>query len=477
MCSLTESALDPALREEKLAPGDRMICKKCRTNPPVVNLRVRDTYCKDCFLLAVHHKFRASLGKHKATRPGDKIGVCYSGGVGSNSLLHLIYDGINSDHKKLLFVPMVLHVDEGGLEGRKQEDRVEDVVRVRQMANKFGFQFYFCLLEDYMKEEVKVFGEEEKLIVEDKAVEDLQKLFLSVGENSGKEDLLVSLRRSVLVKAGRTLGCSKLFSGENGTSLAVDLLAGVSSGRGAGLPHLTGFRDTRDDVVVMRPMRDISSKEVALYSQFHNLDSEVRETLGTKESGLYSIRKLTEEFVTELQADFPSTVPTIFRTGDKLVAQENQEEEEGCVLCGGPMDTDCPVTCAFQATKWSQLVSEKGKPGLDDVILEVGRMENITVEEMDRMKDSGKPKSAKKSSVECGSGGGDCCGSGCGSKGGKEATAPSVKQVEREMCYSCRLVVRKVKQADALPEQVLKEVMVRNRRRDMEAEIHDFLLE
>ena len=33
---------------------------------------------------------------------------------------------------------------------------------------------------------------------------------------------------------------------------------------------------------------------------------------------LYSIRKLTEDFLVGLQADFPATLSTVFKTGDKL---------------------------------------------------------------------------------------------------------------------------------------------------------------
>ena len=33
---------------------------------------------------------------------------------------------------------------------------------------------------------------------------------------------------------------------------------------------------------------------------------------------MFSIRKLTEEFLVGLQADFPATLSTVFRTGDKL---------------------------------------------------------------------------------------------------------------------------------------------------------------
>ena len=46
MCSLTESALDPALLETKLTLSEDITCKKCRTAVSSVNLRARDTYCR-----------------------------------------------------------------------------------------------------------------------------------------------------------------------------------------------------------------------------------------------------------------------------------------------------------------------------------------------------------------------------------------------------------------------------------------------
>ena len=67
------------------------------------------------------------------------------------------------------------------------------------------------------------------------------------------------------------MDCSKIFTGENGTKISIDLLAGVSMGKGVNLSHETGFKDTRDSVTIMRPLRDVSGKELALYSQFHSL--------------------------------------------------------------------------------------------------------------------------------------------------------------------------------------------------------------
>jgi cytoplasmic tRNA 2-thiolation protein 2 len=46
-----------------------------------------------------------------------------------------------------------------------------------------------------------------------------------------------------------------------------------------------------------------------------------------------SIQELTETFVTDLQENFPATVSTIFRTGDKLSVGSGMPEDEGCALC------------------------------------------------------------------------------------------------------------------------------------------------
>jgi hypothetical protein len=46
-----------------------------------------------------------------------------------------------------------------------------------------------------------------------------------------------------------------------------------------------------------------------------------------------SIQNLTETIVTDLQEDFPATVSTIFRTGDKLSMGSSTSQDECCVLC------------------------------------------------------------------------------------------------------------------------------------------------
>ena len=66
-----------------------------------------------------------------------------------------------------------------------------------------------------------------------------------------------------------------------------------------------------------------------------------------------------------LQEGFPSTVPTIFRTGDKLQLESAANDGLKCVVCEGIVDTaeeagqDKNCT-ALEATNFSKLVSQKG---------------------------------------------------------------------------------------------------------------------
>ena len=75
----------------------------------------------------------------------------------------------------------------------------------------------------------------------------------------------------------------------------------------------------------------------------------------------------------------------------------------------------------------------------------------------------------------------DCSGGGCGAAGGsgccsaKESIngGPSREDVEKELCYSCRVTVSCIK---SMPEFLLKEAGKRTRRRATKEQIQDFLL-
>lgn len=65
-----------------------------------------------------------------------------------------------------------------------------------------------------------------------------------------------------------------------------------------------------------------------------------------------SIQRLTRDFVNGLQADFPSTVPTIWRTADKISVRST--DSVTCDFCGYSFQNDSPPLSLDQKTNQSQ---------------------------------------------------------------------------------------------------------------------------
>ncbi|KFW84049.1 Cytoplasmic tRNA 2-thiolation protein 2, partial [Manacus vitellinus] len=97
-----------------------------------------------------------------------------------------------------------------------------------------------------------------------------------------------------------------------------------------------GFTDKRHgDVMVVRPMRDYTAKEIAFYNHFFNIPTVIVPPLFTKRREKPSIHHLIERFLLGLQEDFPSTISTVYRTGEKLSPDpaKASSESQRCLLC------------------------------------------------------------------------------------------------------------------------------------------------
>ena len=90
MCSVVDGSLID--ESEELTPdGDIQFCQKCKKEKPILTLRKKDVYCKNCFLTNCNHKFRSTLGKNKAIKINDRVLVAFSGSQGSLAVLKVNY--------------------------------------------------------------------------------------------------------------------------------------------------------------------------------------------------------------------------------------------------------------------------------------------------------------------------------------------------------------------------------------------------
>eukprot|EP00088_Acartia_fossae_P038149 TRINITY_DN3944_c0_g1_i6.p1 TRINITY_DN3944_c0_g1~~TRINITY_DN3944_c0_g1_i6.p1 ORF type:complete len:468 (+),score=82.50 TRINITY_DN3944_c0_g1_i6:42-1445(+) len=467
MCSLTESELEPELVRTPLDPSAIKVCKKCKEKPPCVNLRGSDTYCKTCFLTAVHHKFRATLGKHKAMRPGESVCIAYSGGGASTALLHLLKTGIESDHKKLLFKPVVLHVDEGAIFKLDPKQRIENIrEKLDYIAAHFPFKVYVSTLEQSQRVvEYKGDGELD-LEFEAERTNELYESIENIKESSAKEEFINCIRRHTILEGAEKINCAKIFTGENATKISIDLLTGVSLGKGGNLAQEVGFWDKRNAAItVLRPLRDVPAKELALYTVFHRLESFGEPTIGTGKESLFSIRKLTEDFLVGLQNDFPATLSTVFKTSDKLQAHQERmvEGNQSCVLCDGTLDTEVDQHNALQATQWSTIVSSRGK-ALDTDDLNPASLDFLDLTSLKLADPSCNPDPSND----------ECCGQGDGSCKTKKPLSKT--DLMSLACYSCMRTVSNFKSMEKIPRKLHEQVQRTRNRNAMKNEIQDFLL-
>ncbi|MPC17619.1 Cytoplasmic tRNA 2-thiolation protein 2-A [Portunus trituberculatus] len=460
-----------------ISKGDVM-CRKCASAVAEVVLRVRDAYCRDCFLAYFTHKFRSTIGKSKQIHPGDRILVGLSGGASSTALLHLIREGLQeSSHKKLRFDPVFLYVDECVLCGSMDEG-CDHVHKVVEQVASLGFQCYVAALEQVMALQpvLPVLRTQEWKEMKHTVDENLRKkfceLFTSCKSASAQQDLHDQLLQTVLRQCAHSLGFRKMFLGDNSTTLSVRILSQVALGRGSQLPARVHFKAPSQSVEVYRPMRELLENEILHYLNLQDITVLRPPTFQPKNT---SIASCTEEFVRSLQNDFPATIPTIFRTGDKLVSTTTQAEKEHdssadsltsddfCALCGSTLDTEKGEASALHATVVSQKYSSKRPQEINAVPVQ----------------ECGKVKSDGETSPD--PGGGMC---GCAKAGGDcSKTNMNVDQkwemsktLEQCLCYGCRVTLRDLADTGLLPAKVQATVAEQKQRKIMKEQIQDFLL-
>ncbi|XP_057170609.1 cytoplasmic tRNA 2-thiolation protein 2 isoform X3 [Ursus arctos] len=349
-------------------PGHELKCVKCKEGLPVIVIRAGDAFCRDCFRAFYIHKFRAVLGKNRLIFPGEKVLLAWSGGPSSSSMVWQVLEGLSRDSaKRLRFVPGVVYIDEGAACGQSWKDRARTLADVKSILQTTGFPWHIVALEEVFalppsvlrcsaQEPVGTIGtykvavdsflqQQHTLVAEgvggspnstpgeeqlsqpctqdpqDLAgpppadqTEALSRLFDSVKTLTAKEELLQTLRTHLILHVARTHGYSKVMTGDSCTRLAIKLMTGLALGRGAFLAWDTGFSDERHgSVVVVRPMREHTLKEVAFYNRLFAVPSVFTPAIDTKAPEKASIHRLMEGFLLRLQAQFPSTVSTVYR--------------------------------------------------------------------------------------------------------------------------------------------------------------------
>uniref|UniRef100_F6Q4L9 Cytoplasmic tRNA 2-thiolation protein 2 n=1 Tax=Ciona intestinalis TaxID=7719 RepID=F6Q4L9_CIOIN len=395
MCQVNGETFSPKL-EPQIIHGKA--CVKCEKDSVIV-VGTNGTFCKDCFEVYFSHKFRASMGRNPLVRHHDKVALAYSGGNNSSALLNLIKKGLDpATVKKLKFTPGLIFVDERIL---YPSDDYEKVKEIEEIMRNTGFPYHIVKLEEVgamciytlyigivylivnhicfnvnvmFKKEIPflnhvIFIIDQVFSTEDTDekmtnAEKLEKLFNSITTLTSKQETLYRLRCYLLSRKAKELGYDHVFMGETSTRLAINILSNFSLGRGVHLPQDTGFSDGLRfegvGVKLLRPMREMSMKEIAVYNALNKVPTVFLPNLATSQSVTSSVQNLTENFILGLVAGFPSTEMTVFRTSNKLHGKNDEKKSRGCCrLCFGAIDTECGTAqaTALRHTLFSEAIN------------------------------------------------------------------------------------------------------------------------
>jgi cytoplasmic tRNA 2-thiolation protein 2 len=322
--------------------------------------------------------------------------LAYSGGQNSSALLALIKDGLSqAKHKQLKLDFVCLAIDESCYGNYSPEE----FDRVCQLVEGSSVEVIRSKAESVLEEDSGASGAS------------LLRLYNGLKDESSKRDFVEKMRTMLIARTARKLGIRYVFVADNLDRLAVRVLSDVALGAGSAIQDKTAFADERQDVIFLRPLRDVLAKETALYCKFMNVPYVVLRKPWTGSPLDSSIQRLLERFVFGVSADFPATTFTLCRTAAKLTPCVTSGGNK-CCYCSSKLDRTASdswsVSCAVNAVDFSKLVSNSGPSRESDVL----------------------PASSKEIVN------GDCCGNGDGScRDGKKSCSRDF--FFDNLCFSC----------------------------------------
>ncbi|GJQ87359.1 hypothetical protein Trydic_g17405 [Trypoxylus dichotomus] len=358
MCSVGDDYQDNELTNhmERLDIIKVKTCNKCREQTPNVLLRRKDGYCRSCFLVGTEHKFKAFLGKHRFIKKDECVLINYTIGHPITALLSFLKSGVDSTTpKQLKFKPVVLCIEKNY--HLNCEERSQLLEQIQNHVKEFNFPIYFTSFLEYVcHSNINLTTDYTQIRLNRNDSGEISKLYEKEISLTVQTELCKQYERRLLLESATRLGCQHVFTCDLAVDVASQILTNVSLGRGGHLEMDIGICDKRDpNISLIKPLRVFDIKELALYNYFNHLEPIV---ITEDQSDPYmSVQNLMTNFVENLQVNFPSTITTVVRTGDKLSMDKNDWENKKCELCLLPIETRNGKFTSAEATEFSHWIS------------------------------------------------------------------------------------------------------------------------
>ena len=333
------------------------LCVKCKRVEPSIDIKFA-LYCSPCFQEATYHKYRTMLARSreqiKNETPSPATLILFPKNFltdnrvyrASRALLHFTQlPGIQEPARKnLVHYNLALPVL------TKMERELDEFVQeVRQEYPLLG-QIYIILISEGISVTFEEFQKRFKCTAttveaKDDVSHDVESLPIS---NTHKEDILNYKLLHSQLKLMSSLKIEKALTPETSTALASYILTCTCKGRGKFIPFDSGLVRSFPSEncqfqfqFLVRPLKDISDKEIELYFKEVNFNNSLILSLISSENGNGNVNNnidhLTENFLSNLESENPGTANVVIRTSSKVTTGIT-ESLKRCRICLAPND-------------------------------------------------------------------------------------------------------------------------------------------
>jgi hypothetical protein len=232
--------------------------------------------------------------------------VCISGNNNSMAMLNLfnLTFNDNKSNKKLFFKLKFLYVDDSCLEIGNEEsndeiihDRIERISKLKELCEKFKFEFDFINLETVMRipkfndllskndlENSFVKETKDKLSLEEKKskenfdlMNEYKNLYNHISKiGSFNSDFNKIMTRNLIFNYAIKYNFTKIVFADSAQALVDNIFGSIIKGRGFTIREDIGYIDyhyLNGKITILRPMRDFLEKEVLLFNHIYGIDS------------------------------------------------------------------------------------------------------------------------------------------------------------------------------------------------------------
>lgn len=347
-------------------------CVKCKKVPEkCIDIKFA-VYCSPCFQEATFHKYRSMLShcSHQINQKDQIDHINQIDQIDSSTSLILLPRNFLSDRKVFQAGRLLIHFSQlpGILEpARKNLIKYHLAVVRNEKKDDFLVSFLKQIKTEYPKlgdifilDPSKPDSDYHKF-VEYNSISDIssENSSISVPENSLsestlKEDYFNAIVLHASLRLMKGLSVSKALVPDTSTALAAYILCCTCKGRGRFLPwDSASIRDYPGGLYLVRPMKEISDREVELYcteaatklTDLMNIDDQ-KTTLTSS----LSIDELTSNFTADLEAENPGTANVVIRTSAKVSTSTSintkNDQNSRCRICFAPNDTNLCEPCS-----------------------------------------------------------------------------------------------------------------------------------